>query len=217
MAKPKLSIMDQLRDVHLDALQEICNIGMGHAATALSQMIGKTVNLNVPKVTLAGLDQVPDIIGGAEQVVVGIYLQVWGDFRGNLLLIFPRESAQNLNALLTGQPATSELILSEIHASALKEVANILAGAYLGAMGNLLGLSLLPSVPSLAFDMAGAIVDYILIELGQESDLTLVVETQFFGMGSTIRGHFFLLPDPNSLKLILEASRVEPLIRSGRD
>ncbi|OGP59616.1 MAG: CheY-P-specific phosphatase CheC [Deltaproteobacteria bacterium RBG_13_61_14] len=217
MAKPKLSIMDQLRDVHLDALQEICNIGMGHAATALSQMIGKTVNLNVPKVTLAGLDQVPDIIGGAEQVVVGIYLQVWGDFRGNLLLIFPRDSAQNLNALLTGQPATSELILSEIHASALKEVANILAGAYLGAMGNLLGLSLLPSVPSLAFDMAGAIVDYILIELGQESDLTLVVETQFFGMGSTIRGHFFLLPDPNSLKLILEASRVEPLIRSGRD
>jgi len=217
MAKPKLSIMDQLRDVHLDALQEICNIGMGHAATALSQMIGKTVNLNVPKVTLAGLDQVPDIIGGAEQVVVGIYLQIWGDFRGNLLLIFPRESAQNLNALLTGQPATSELILSEIHASALKEVANILAGAYLGAMGNLLGLSLLPSVPSLAFDMAGAIVDYILIELGQESDLTLVVETQFFGMGSTIRGHFFLLPDPNSLKLILEASRVEPLIRSGRD
>jgi len=217
MAKPKLSIMDQLRDVHLDALQEICNIGMGHAATALSQMIGKTVNLKVPKVTLAGLDQVPDIIGGAEQVVVGIYLQVWGDFRGNLLLIFPRDSAQNLNALLTGQPATSELILSEIHASALKEVANILAGAYLGAMGNLLGLSLLPSVPSLAFDMAGAIVDYILIELGQESDLTLVVETQFFGMGSTIRGHFFLLPDPNSLKLILEASRVEPLIRSGRD
>ena len=209
MAKPKLSIMDQLRDVHLDALQEICNIGMGHAATALSQMIGKTVNLNVPKVTLAGLDQVPDIIGGAEQVVVGIYLQIWGDFRGNLLLIFPRESAQNLNALLTGQPATSELILSEIHASALKEVANILAGAYLSAMGNLLGLSLLPSVPSLAFDMAGAIVDYILAELGQESDITLVVETQFFGRGTTIRGHFFLLPDPNSLKLILEASRVE--------
>ena len=217
MAKPKLSIMDQLREAHLDALQEICNIGMGHAATALSQMIGKTVNLNVPKVTLAGLDQVPDIIGGAEQVVVGIYLQVWGDIRGNLLLIFPRESAQNLNALLTGQPPSSEMILSEIHASALKEVSNILAGAYLGAMGSLLDLSLIPSVPSLAFDMAGAIVDYILIELGQESDLTLVVETQFICMDTTIRGHFFLLPDPNSLKLILEASRVEPLSRSRQD
>lgn len=217
MAKPKLSIMEQLREAHLDALQEICNIGMGHAATALSQMIGKTVNLKVPKVTLAGLDQVPDIIGGAEQVVVGIYLQVWGDIRGNLLLIFPRESAQNLNALLTGQPSTSDLILSEIHASALKEVANILAGAYLGAMGNLLSLSLIPSVPSLAFDMAGAIVDYILIELGQESDLTLVVETQFICMDTTIRGHFFLLPDPNSLKLILKASRVEPLSRSRQD
>lgn len=217
MKQAKPTIMQQLREAHLDALQEICNIGMGHAATALSQMIGKTVHLQVPKIALAGLDEVPEIIGGAEQVVVGIYLQVWGDVRGNLLLIFPRDSAQNLNALLTGQPADLDLILSEIHASALKEVANILAGAYLSAMSNLLGLSLLPSVPSLAFDMAGAIVDYILIELGRESDLTLVVETEFFGDGHAIRGHFFLLPDPNSLKLILEASRVEPLSRPKRN
>jgi len=209
MTLGKGSIMEQLREAHLDALQEICNIGMGHAATALSQLIGQTVNLKVPKVTLANLDQVPDIIGGAEQVVVGIYMRVYGDVRGNILLIFPRESAQNLNALLTGQPGSSDLILSEMHASALKEVGNILAGAYLSAMGSLLDLSLIPSVPSLAFDMAGAIVDYILAELGQESDVTLVVETEFFGRGTLIRGHFFLLPDPNSLKLILEASRVE--------
>jgi len=211
MGKAKLSIMEQLREAHLDALQEICNIGMGHAATALSQMIGQAVNLKVPKITLARLEEVPDIIGGAEQVVVGIYLQVYGDIRGNILLVFPRDSAQSLNALLTGQEASSDLILSEMHASALKEVGNILAGAYLGAMGALLGMSLIPSVPSLAFDMAGAIVDYILIELGQEGDITLVVETEFYGKSTTIRGHFFLLPDPNSLKLILEASRVESL------
>ena len=90
MALAKVSIMEQLHDVHLDALQEICNIGMGHAATALSQMIGQTVNLNVPKVTLASLDQVPDIMGGAEQVVVGIYMRIYGNLRGNILLIFPR-------------------------------------------------------------------------------------------------------------------------------
>ncbi len=209
MALAKVSIMEQLHDVHLDALQEICNIGMGHAATALSQMIGQTVNLNVPKVTLASLDQVPDIMGGAEQVVVGIYMRIYGNLRGNILLIFPRESAQILNALLTGQPSSGDLILSEMHASALKEVGNILVGAYLNAMGSLLEMSLIPSIPFLAFDMAGAIVDYILAELGQESDLTLVIETLFFARGTTIRGHFFLLPDPNSLKLILEASRME--------
>ena len=209
MALAKVSIMEQLHDVHLDALQEICNIGMGHAATALSQMIGQTVNLNVPKVTLASLDQVPDIMGGAEQVVVGIYMRIYGNLRGNILLIFPRESAQILNALLTGQPSSGDLILSEMHASALKEVGNILVGAYLNAMGSLLEMSLIPSIPFLAFDMAGAIVDYILAELGQESDVTLVVETEFFGRGTLIRGHFFLLPDPNSLKLILEASRME--------
>lgn len=202
-----LSIED-LEHVHLDALQEICNIGMGHAATALSQMISKPVNLNVPKVHLAHLAQVPEIIGGAEQVVAGIYMQIWGEVRGNILLIFPKESAMALADLLVGEDSPHESGLTEMHASLLKEVGNILAGSYLSTMEQLLNISLLPSVPSLAFDMAGAIVDYILIQLGQESDTTLVIEAEFFGHDKKITGRFFLLPDPKSLELILRASRV---------
>jgi chemotaxis protein CheC len=196
-----------LTEGQLDALREISNIGMGHAATALSQLIGETVYLRGPRVTVTDIAQVPDLLGGAETVVAGITLQLLGDARGNILLVFPRESAQRLLSRLLGHQEKG-LVMNEINASTLKEVGNILASAYLNALGSLLHMTLIPSVPLLAYDMAGAVVDYILIDLSQAGDLALMVETEFYGTDpdqESIRGHFFLLPDPKSLDIILNA------------
>lgn len=198
----------KLSEVHLDALREICNIGMGHAATALNQMIGRPIELSIPETTLVPLCEVPELMGGTEKVVVGIYLKIWGDIQGNMLLVFPRESARALLSMLTGGPPEEELLLSEMHSSALREIGNILASSYLSALERLLGRTLIPSVPGLAFDMAGAIVDYILIQLGEEVDQTLVIKAAFSGDGGGLTGNFFLLPDPRSLRIILQAAKV---------
>jgi chemotaxis protein CheC len=197
----------RLSEAQLDALKEISNIGMGHAATALSQLIGEQIRLRVPRVTVTDISQVPELMGGAEKVVAGITLQILGDARGNILLVFPRESAQRLLACLLRQEEKG-LVLNEISVSTLKEVGNILASAYLNALGSLLHMTLIPSVPLFAYDMAGAVVDYVLIELSQAGDLALMVETEFHGASSdaaAIKGHFFLLPDPASLHLVLDA------------
>lgn len=196
-----------LNDVQLDALKEVSNIGMGHAATALSQMIGQTVRLRVPHVTVTEISQVPEHLGGAEKLMVGITLQILGDARGSIMLLFPQESAHRLLGSLLGR-AEKSLVMNEMNVSALKEVGNILASAYLSALGNLLHKTLIPSVPLLAYDMAGAVVDYVLIELSQSGDLALMVETDFTGdsgQESGIRGHFFLLPDPATLDIFLSA------------
>ena len=197
----------ELNNVQLDALKEISNIGMGHAATALSQMIGQTVSLRVPHVTVTEISQVPEYLGGAEKLMVGITLQILGDARGSIMLLFPQESANRLLCSLLGHGEKS-LIMNDVNASALKEVGNILASAYLNALGNLLNKTLIPSVPLLAYDMAGAVVDYVLIELSQTSDLALMVETDFAGepgQDLAIKGHFFLLPDPATLEIFLNA------------
>ncbi|MDH3454054.1 MAG: chemotaxis protein CheC [Desulfuromonadales bacterium] len=197
----------ELNNVQLDALKEISNIGMGHAATALSQMIGQTVHLRVPHVTITEISQVPDHLGGAERLMVGITLQILGDARGSIMLLFPTESAHHLLCSLLGRQAKT-LIMNEMTVSALKEVGNILASAYLSALGNLLNKTLIPSVPLLAYDMAGAVVDYVLIELSQASDFALMVETDFSGDAGqelAIKGHFFLLPDPATLDIFLNA------------
>ena len=195
-----------LSEDQLDALREISNIGMGHAATALSQLIGETIYLRVPRVTVTDIAQVPELLGGPERVVAGITLRVLGDARGNILLIFPQESAQRLLTRLLGSAAQEELF-DDLGASTLKEVGNILASAYLNAMGSLLHLTLIPSVPLLACDMAGAVVDAVLIELSAAGDLALMVETEFHGVDpgeDLIKGHFFLLPDASSINLILD-------------
>jgi chemotaxis protein CheC len=195
----------ELNNVQLDALKEISNIGMGHAATALSQMIGQTVTLRVPHVTITEISQVPEHLGGAEKLMVGITLQILGDARGSIMLLFPQESAHRLLCSLLGYQGKT-LIMDEMAVSALKEVGNILASAYLSALGRLLNKTLIPSVPLLAYDMAGAVVDNVLIELSQSSDLALMVETDFAGepgQDLAIKGHFFLLPDPTTLDIFL--------------
>jgi chemotaxis protein CheC len=196
---------EQLTVGQRDALKEISNIGMGHAATALSRLLGKTVMLHVPRVSVTEFAQVPELLGGAEQLVAGVTLRVSGDVGGSILLILPSGCAAQLLESLLGPRQTLD-VLDDLAVSALKEVGNILASAYLSTLGDMLGLSLLPSVPALACDMAGAVVDSLLIDLGRSGDMALMIETEFHSLAdadSVIKGHFFLLPDPDSLSVLL--------------
>ncbi|MBI1922205.1 MAG: chemotaxis protein CheC [Geobacter sp.] len=195
--------IERLNHEQLDALREISNIGMGHAATALSQLVGKTVHLDVPKVNILQISQVPEVLGGPQHLVVGIYMQILGDARGNILLIFPLESAMELvENLLLKRPAHGTA-LNELEVSTLKEVGNILSSAFLNALGTLLKLTLIPSVPILSCDMAGAVVDYVLIELGKAGDISLMVETEFRSEEDRIKGQFYMIPGADSLEIIL--------------
>ena len=109
-----------------------------------------------------------DIAGGSERVVCALSLRVYGEARGNLLLVLSRDQIPLFLDLLVGDGGAggpAEGGISPIEESALLEVANILAGAYLNALSRILGLSLLPSIPDLAVDMAGAVTDFLLIEL----------------------------------------------------
>jgi len=201
-----------LSDRQLDALREIANIGMGHAATALAQLLGQGIGLHVPRVSITALDAVPQLLGGAETPVAGVFLQVLGAARGHILMIFPLEDAGRLLGSLigSGEPPSID---SELGRSTLCEVGNILASAYLGALGTLLRQTLIPSIPLLAVDMAGAVVDSVLIELGRTSDQALMLETEFFSdrrSREPLRGHVFLLPDPETLHIILELAVAQP-------
>ena len=189
----------RLSDTQRDALKEVSNIGMGHAATALSQMVGRQIDIHVPQVMLLPLAEVPEHLGGAETLMAGIFLAIEGETSGSILLLFPGESACHLCSVLLGEELDS--LESEHAVSTLKEVGNILSSAYLNALGSLVGKTLLPSIPGFAYDMAGALVDALLINLGRTGDLALMVETEFggsLGNARKVQGHFFLIPDPET-------------------
>jgi chemotaxis protein CheC len=199
----------KLSAAQLDALREIGNVGAGNSATALSQIIHRRVEMNVPRVSLVPLDEVPDLVGGPEAMVVGVFLRVYGQAPSNILFLMPKESAFYLADVLLGKKHGDTKKLDFMDESALMEIGNILSGAYLNALFCFTQLSLLPSIPALAMDMAGAILGVVLVQLGQMGDQALVIETEFISEDDGIKGHFFLVPDPGSLETILSAVGVE--------
>lgn len=196
-------MFEKLDGARLDILREICSVGAGHAATALSQLIGRRINLEVPRVRFVKVQDVPNIAGGAETVVDGLFFRILGDARGVILMIFPEKSGREIVRLVLGGRETDPE--DQMSVSAMREIGNILTSAFLSAIGQLAGLSLIPSVPGYARDMAGSILDLVLIELSRLEDTALVIETLFLEGGEGIHGHFFLLPDPQTLEATLRA------------
>jgi len=192
-----------LTPLQIDALREAGNIGAGNAAIALSQMVNKKVELSTPKASLIKLTGVPELAGGPEATVAGIYLSVLGDCSGSILLLLEEESALILASLMVPREA-GEAALTVVKKSALQETGSILSAAYLSALGRLTGLFFKPSVPGFAMDMAGAILDYVLVGLAISDDYVLVVETDFIVSGVKIMGHLVLFPDLGTLNTILE-------------
>ena len=198
-----------LTPIQLDALREIGNVGAGNSATALSQIINKRIDMNVPNVALVPIEEVPELVGGPDTIVVGVFLRVYGKAPGNILFLLPQKSAFYLVDTLMGREHGTTQHLDPMDESALKEIGNILSGAYLNAFFNFTHISMLPSIPSLAMDMAGAILNVVLVQLGQMGDHAMVIETKFLAEDDGINGHFFLVPDPGSLGTLIKAVGVE--------
>ena len=200
----------QLKDIQLDALREVANIGAGHAATALSQMIGGRIMISVPRITVAALEDVPRQLSEPEEPIAAVLMHMLGDLTGRTLLIFPKPTAKRLAELMLRRPINVEEDLNELEQSAVKECGNILSAAYMNALSEFMGMMLLPSPPSLAVDMSSAIITTTYLQFTTDPNYVVCVESEFFmdESGEKLRGLFLLLPDPASLQAILRAIRV---------
>jgi chemotaxis protein CheC len=198
-----------LKVLQLDALREVANIGAGHAATALSQMVGETIMITVPTINIARLEDVPVQMSEPDEPVAAVLMHMLGDLTGRTLLVFPRRTAVRLASRLLNQTQNDQA-LSEMGQSAIKEAGNILSSAYMNALSDFMGMLLLPSPPSLAVDMSEAVLTTAYLQFGTDRDYVVCVESEFV-MDETnerLRGFFLLLPDAPSLAAILKAVRV---------
>ena len=205
-----MGFYNKITSIHLDVLKEIGNIGAAHAATALSDLLNKKIDMHVPKVEMVSFSDMMELAGGSETVVVGIFLRIEGDVEGSMFFILPIEQANKfIRGLISddtfdfNHPPVSELGLS-----AMQEMGNILSGSYLSALSDFTGLKIYPTVPGLSVDMFGAIISIGLIELSHISDHVIVINTSIFDdeheKADSVHGHFFLLPDPESFETIFK-------------
>lgn len=197
--------LDQMDSMQFDVLKEIGNIGSGNATTALSTMINGKVDMCVPKVALLEFKELPDMVGGAENIVVGILITLEGEINGMMMFLMDRISACHLVNLLMGKSMDEIEEFSEMELSALKEIGNIISGAYLSSLSTLTNIRIDSSVPYMSIDMAGAILSVPAIEFGKVGDKALIIETKFFKDDSDVNGYFILIPSLESYDVILSS------------
>ena len=203
-----MGFYERFAEFQLDVLQEVGNIGSGNAATALSILLNKPVNMKVPRVRMLPFEEISELFGGAEEVVVAVFSRVEGDAPGNLFFIISLESARHLLQILVGFPAEETgrgQVFTEMEVSALCEIGNILSGSYLSSLGDFTGLNFVPSVPAIALDMIGAVLSHGVMMYGAMGEHALFIET-FFSQGQhAVEGHYFFIPDPDSYAKLFEA------------
>ena len=163
--------------------------------------------MEVPIVTVLGFSEIGTLMGGEEQIMVGIYLAIEGDITGSIMFLVELSSAKHLvNKLMMGYGSgdSDDNSFNDMERSAMKEISNIITGAYLNSLSTLTNMKIYPSPPDLVIDMASAILSVPAIEFGALGDKILLIQSQFFD-DILIDGYFMLIPDLESYPKILSS------------
>lgn len=195
--------LEAMSQQYYDVLKELGNIGAGNAMTALSQLLNCKVDMKVPQVKLLEFADVPGTMGGEEQIMAGVFLGVDGEISGSMMFLVEEGAAKHLIERMMGM-SLPDACWDDMSISALKEVGNIITGAYLNSLSTLTNLKIYPSVPELAIDMAGAILSVPAIQFGIMGDKILLIQSQFSDEVE-INGYFILMPDLESYDKILRS------------
>lgn len=195
--------LDEMSNEYFDVLKELGNIGAGNATTALAQLMQTKVDMSVPRVQLLEFKELGEAMGGEELVMAGIYLAIEGDINGSIMFLLEKKAAKHLVGKLIGMESQED-DFTEMEFSALKEVGNIITGAYLNSLSSITNLMIQSSVPDLTVDMAGAIISVPAIEFAALGDRMLMIQTQFYDE-MVLDGFFILIPDLDSYGKMLAA------------
>lgn len=187
----------------LEIIKEFANIGAGSAATALGTMLDVDLMNDVTSCNIMPLSQVPEWLGGAEKIVAGTYTQLCGSLKSGILVILPSESAIMLLRHLTKEQVDLSN-LNELQRSCLKEVGNICLCWYLIAVSKMVDIDMIPAPPDATVDLLGAVLDMPLAALGAKVDTVLAVHTCFKALDKEFEGYFLMLPEDQTLKIILD-------------
>lgn len=201
-----LNDYSDLNDMQLDALREIGNIGSGNAATALSSMLEKAVNIAVPKINVLDYNAACEQLGGPEQLLVGILFSLSGDVTGMMMFLLHKEFAHMVLNSLVGSEFDGFSELDEMDKSTIQEVGNIMAASYINAIAAMTGLTIDISVPNMSVDMAGALLSVPAIYYANISDKIIMIEDAFGHENEdSASSHILLIPEVEGLKKIMES------------
>jgi chemotaxis protein CheC len=193
--------------IHMDAIKEVGNIGTGNAATALSRLLGRMVDMDVPVAELVPIYDVPTHYGSPDTPVCAVLIRTEGNFSCSLIFMIEEHKANILADLIIPMDlsAMDEETQLQIRDSALAEQGNIILGAFLNALSAITGWVLPTTTPAVARDMLGSIMDLVASMFGIMGDSAMLVKTNLHikDLDEELGGAVIMIPDPGSLETLL--------------
>lgn len=193
---------DDLSPIAIDCLQEIGNIGSGNAASSLSAMISKPVTMHVPKVKVLDYESVINEMGGPEKIMTAILVMFHGDIKGMMMFFLEDAFAQIVVHTFMGKKNINVIRMDEADSSAVKEMGNIMAGAYLSALAAMAEFTITMDPPSMTVDMMGALMNAPMMMLDTVGDKVLFIDDGFKIENINIDANIVLVPEVESLDIL---------------
>jgi chemotaxis protein CheC len=181
------------------ALSEIVNIGVGHAARSMSEMVGRTFKISVPRAITLLTDNLDTYLPQSDDLYSVVYMAKEGEFSGRIALLFDWPSCQILISMLVGSAPETPEELTELEWSSIIETGNILNGAFLCAFTDYTGLQSNATPPMLAIDGLDSIMSSIAIEAEQDH-IAIFIEAEIFDDISSFKGSFIVIPSKESIE-----------------
>jgi chemotaxis protein CheC len=170
----------------------------------MANMLGIRIDMEVPEVQFTPVEKIGSTLGAEDEVIVGVMLGVETDITGSMMFLMDMPSAHRIVNRLMHRPNDCMEPFTDMDLSAIKEVGNIIAGSYLSALSGLTKLTITPTVPFVAIDMAAAILSVPAVQFGMMGDNALLIKTEF-DVKLGINGYFILMPEEESYDKIMNA------------
>ena len=200
---------DSLNELQLDVMREIGNIGAGNACTALSVLLGTAIDMSVPRVQLLSYESTAQKLGGEDNAVIGLQIEINGDLEGMMVHVVQKNFAQRIINTFYAKEITNIENLDEMDSSVLNGMANITSGAYANSIATLTSLLVNIGTPN---QMTGKVSDVMKLPLTKfvkPGEQVLVVDEVFTIDDEHISSNMILALESESLEKLFERLGVQ--------
>ncbi|MBV5338897.1 MAG: chemotaxis protein CheC [Deltaproteobacteria bacterium] len=193
--------LDTISEEEKEILQEIMNIAFGKAAADLAEVINIFVVLSVPHIEILNAQDLPEYLKSqvsAYDRVSIVEQNFWGDFKGSAFLVFQASAGRELISLFSddSEDFGSEPI-DALEKETLMEVGNILIGACVGKLSELLGDAVTYSPPRVVTENSSN--DAIPVNIFESGSSAIVLKTVFCFNERNVNGFLFLVTSNDSI------------------
>ncbi|RIJ42117.1 hypothetical protein D1627_07890 [Pontibacter oryzae] len=200
-------IEPHITELERDIIKEILNIGLARAADSFAAIAKDKVLLKVPDIQLIEVKELLNLVAKYEDTHVIIQSDIKGDFNGATLMLFSDGHIVRLSEVCLGMLEVQEGELSVMQESLLLEISNIITGALVTQLANILKAYIYGSPPKAPKSHIADSLKDILVQHPLFQPLVFTVITRFTHNSKSVELPLLLFFDSKTFLKILEIIR----------